>query len=235
MLLLSRCMIVPLLYMGRELDFVIFKTPPKAGLLCKNEKTRCLMSDLIFWSSSSLSLCSDHPPSSGPPTSQSLHSSPRLVMWPFSIPFFTLLTFPTLKPTLIMLSSHMLSLPLMMFCILTFCPWHFSLPNLVDSSHILYRDHLVSRLWKVSSMKARILVSFYTYVTQLGLTQLGLPRWLSGKESTRQCRCGFNPWVGKIPWRRKWQSTPVFLPGKSYGQRSLVGYSPWGHKESDPT
>ena len=49
-----------------------------------------------------------------------------------------------------------------------------------------------------------------------------------------QCkRPGFNPWVEKIPWRRKWQSTPVFLPGDSYGQKSLVGYSPWGHQESD--
>ena len=44
-----------------------------------------------------------------------------------------------------------------------------------------------------------------------------------------------NPWVGKIPWRRKWQPTPVFLPGKSHGPRSLVGYCPWGHKESDTT
>ena len=43
-------------------------------------------------------------------------------------------------------------------------------------------------------------------------------------------RLGFNPWVRKIPWRRKWQWTPVFLPGESHGQRSLVGYSPWGHK-----
>ena len=42
-------------------------------------------------------------------------------------------------------------------------------------------------------------------------------------------------WVGKIPWRRKWQSTPVLLPGESHGQRSLVGYSLWGHKESDMT
>ena len=40
----------------------------------------------------------------------------------------------------------------------------------------------------------------------------------------------FDPWVGKIPWRRKWQPTPVFLPGKSHGQRGLVGYSPWGHE-----
>ena len=43
------------------------------------------------------------------------------------------------------------------------------------------------------------------------------------------------PWVGKIPWRREWQPTPVFLPGESHGQRSLVGYSPWGCKESDTT
>ena len=64
----------------------------------------------------------------------------------------------------------------------------------------------------------------------------GLPWWLSCKESSYQCRrCGFNPWVGKIPWRRKWQPTPVSLPGKSHGQRSLVGYSPRGHKESDTT
>ena len=41
---------------------------------------------------------------------------------------------------------------------------------------------------------------------------------------------GFNPWVGNIPWRRKWQPTPVFLPGESHGRRSLVGYSPWGRK-----
>ena len=51
-----------------------------------------------------------------------------------------------------------------------------------------------------------------------------LPRWLSGKERTCQCRrFGFNPWVRKIPWRRKWQPTPIFLPGKSHGQRSLPG------------
>ena len=60
-----------------------------------------------------------------------------------------------------------------------------------------------------------------------------------GKESTcqfrRHKRCRFDPWVGKIPWRRKWQPTPVFLPGKSQGQRSLVCYSSWGHKELDMT
>ena len=46
---------------------------------------------------------------------------------------------------------------------------------------------------------------------------------------------GFDPWVGKIPWRRKWHPTPVFLPGESHGQRSPVGCSPWGRRESDTT
>ena len=45
----------------------------------------------------------------------------------------------------------------------------------------------------------------------------------------------FDPWVGKIPWRRKWQPTPVFLPGESHGQGKLVGYSSWGSKELDMT
>ena len=50
------------------------------------------------------------------------------------------------------------------------------------------------------------------------------------------CQCRrhrFDPWFGKMPRRRKWQPTPVVLPGKSHGQGSLVGYSPWGHKESE--
>ena len=50
--------------------------------------------------------------------------------------------------------------------------------------------------------------------------------------------CGrprFDPWVRRIPWRRKWQPTPVILPEKYHGQRSLAGYSPWSHKESDTT
>ena len=51
----------------------------------------------------------------------------------------------------------------------------------------------------------------------------------------RRDRCEFNPYVRKIPWNRKWQPSPVFLPGKFQGQRSLEGYSPWGCKESDMT
>ena len=63
-----------------------------------------------------------------------------------------------------------------------------------------------------------------------------LPWTLRWKRNCLQCRRpGLNPWVRKIPWRRKWLPTPVFLPGEFYGQRSLVVYSPWGHKESDMT
>ena len=62
------------------------------------------------------------------------------------------------------------------------------------------------------------------------------PGGTSGKESSCQCRkCRFEPWVWKIPWSRKWHPTPVFLPGKPHGHRNLVGYSSWGHKESDTT
>ena len=61
----------------------------------------------------------------------------------------------------------------------------------------------------------------------------------SGEEPSCQCRrrqrCGFHPWVGKIPWRRAWQPPPVFLPGEPHGQRIQVVCSPWGRQESDMT
>ena len=60
----------------------------------------------------------------------------------------------------------------------------------------------------------------------------------SAQQSRIHCQCTrlrFNPWVRKVPWRRKWQPTPVFLPGKSPGQRHQAGYSPWGCKELDTT
>ena len=76
------------------------------------------------------------------------------------------------------------------------------------------------------------------FVYYCGYT-VGFPGEAVVQESTCQCRrCkrrGFHSWVRKIPWRRKWQPTPVFLPGKSHGQRSLMGYSPRGPKESDTT
>ena len=62
----------------------------------------------------------------------------------------------------------------------------------------------------------------------------GSPGGASGKGPSCQCRrlkrCRFNPWVRKIPWKRTWQPTPVFLSGESHAQRSLAGYSPWLHK-----
>ena len=97
----------------------------------------------------------------------------------------------------------------------------------------------VIKCWKQRSRK------YSTYYTKwssngadLGTPTpiLGLPWWLSSKEFACQCRGHrFDPWVRKIPGRRKWQPTPVFLPGKFHGQRSLAGYSPWGRKESDTT
>ena len=67
----------------------------------------------------------------------------------------------------------------------------------------------------------------------------GFPRGASGKDPACHCkrrkRLGFHLWVGKIPWRRAWHSTPVFLTGESHGQKSLVGYSPRGHKDTDTT
>ena len=65
---------------------------------------------------------------------------------------------------------------------------------------------------------------------------LGFPRWCSGKKSVSLCRRhGFDPWVGKTPWSRKWKPTLVFLPGELHEQGSLVSYTSWGHRELDMT
>ena len=59
------------------------------------------------------------------------------------------------------------------------------------------------------------------------------PQWLSGKGSACRCRRhGFDPRVGKSPWRRKWQPPPMFLPGELHGQRSLVRCRPWGQSQT---
>ena len=79
----------------------------------------------------------------------------------------------------------------------------------------------------------------HQHESTIGIHMSRFPRWLSGKESTCQCRrcrsCGFNPWVEKIPWRRKWQPSPISLSGESHGLRSLAGCSPCDHKESGMT
>lgn len=84
-----------------------------------------------------------------------------------------------------------------------------------------WESNLVQTLWR----------TVWRFLKTLSGAAIGLPTWLSGKEFACQCRgCGFSLWVRKIPWRRKWQPTPIFLPGKSHGQRSLAGYSAWGRK-----
>ena len=83
-----------------------------------------------------------------------------------------------------------------------------------------------------SGRKWEIWIDIYTTDTMYKID--GLPRWFSGKESAGQCRCQFDLWVRKISWRRKWQPTPVFLPGKSHGQSSLATVHEIT-KESDTT
>ena len=81
----------------------------------------------------------------------------------------------------------------------------------------------------------RGLLLSWCLINQLS-TSLGLPWWLRWQSICLQCgKPEFNPWVQKILWRRIWPSTPVLLPGKSHGWRSLVGYSPQGFTESDTT
>ena len=93
-------------------------------------------------------------------------------------------------------------------------------------------DHLWSSSQSVFSEFCQDGVSYYCTPAR----NSRVPQWLSAKEPAFQRRrLGFYPWVGKIPWRKKWQPTPVFLLRQSQGQRSLAGYRPWGPKESDMT
>ena len=74
-------------------------------------------------------------------------------------------------------------------------------------------------------------IDIYSYIHTLAF-----PGGSDGKEFACQCRRhGFDPWVRKIPRRRKWRPTPAFLPGKFHGQRRLADYRPWGSKEWDTT
>ena len=83
-----------------------------------------------------------------------------------------------------------------------------------------------------SGTQGKLLVKFELYCSR----DTGLLWWLRWWSICLQCwRPGFDPWVGKIPWRRKRQPTPILLPEKFHGLRSLVGYSPWGRKELNTT
>ena len=122
-----------------------------------------------------------------------------------------------------------------------------------DFWHHLFTSPLYARLLhSASSFKAFLLtkmikqndslpkaVPLISIQLLVGATPARAPRRLSGKEPVFQCRRykghGFDPWVRETPWRWKWQPIPVFLPGKSHGERSLVVCSPWSHKGSDMT
>ena len=71
------------------------------------------------------------------------------------------------------------------------------------------------------------------WATSLYTKNMGFPGCSDGRVYLQNGRPGFDPCIGKIPWKGEWQPTPVFLPGESHGQRSLVGYSLWDHKELD--
>ena len=84
-------------------------------------------------------------------------------------------------------------------------------------------------LWFIHTSETNILyMLFYIWGISLAIYHLNPPAKVGDVK-----RCKFDPWVGKIPWRWKWQPMPIFLPGEFHGERSLAGYSPWGHKESD--
>ena len=96
---------------------------------------------------------------------------------------------------------------------------------------------LRGKLWSIKLLQKTIFCTVGTACTkaervkQCGVLDIRLPRWQSGREYACQCRrCRFDPGVGKIHWRRKWQPAPLFLPGKSRGEKSLVGYGPWLHR-----
>ena len=96
-------------------------------------------------------------------------------------------------------------------------------------SFIFVSLHLVFRGCSLS-------ISMLPLITVGIILVIGLTWWCGGTEPASQCRrYGFHPWIGKIPWKRKWQPTPAFLPGESHGQRNLVGYSPWHCKKSEMT
>ena len=103
-------------------------------------------------------------------------------------------------------------------CLTPSNPMVCSLPG--SSVHVIFQTRVLK--WVAIAFS----IFFYTYIWKY----MGFPSGSVVKNSPARAghgkRYGFNPWVGKIPWRSKWQPTPVFLPGEFHGQRSLVGYSP---------
>ena len=110
------------------------------------------------------------------------------------------------------------------------------------------RHDLVTKQQQLSNIRYSRLILTFTAQTpepSISLRNSGYLDWRIGnryRNKASACNTGdpglipgFDPWVRKMLWKRKWQPTPVLLPGKFHGQSSLVGYSPWGRKESDTT
>ena len=105
------------------------------------------------------------------------------------------------------------------------CPTQGSKPGLLHYRQMLYcLSHIY--IFRYILLNTYLIIVFEWCFP--GDTSVKEPYW----QCRRPKRHGFDPWVGKIPWRKAQQPTPVFLPGKSQGRKSLVGYSPWGCRES---
>ena len=113
---------------------------------------------------------------------------------------------------------------------------HYTSPrNKTIISNILSLNQISQNLLVATAVLVPAILKHHCHCVTLLLQHLELSiNGASGKEPTCQCRRfnrpGFSPWVGKIPWKRSWQPSPIFLPGESHGQRSLVGYNPSGHR-----
>ena len=130
-------------------------------------------------------------------------------------------------------SSALLSSPLS----ITHFPWHILLSSALSSVPVkgastLDEPSITLHLFSESPLWSSTYIIFCCIINSEFLNvEDGLRWWLSGNEAACQCRRReFDSWVGKIPWRRKLQPAPVFLPGESHRQRSLVGYSPWSRE-----
>ena len=94
------------------------------------------------------------------------------------------------------------------------------------------------RTYRLLGLRTCKATAIKTVIIGMKIDMKGFPGGARGKEPACQCRKlkeRLQPWVRKIPWKGAWQPTPVFLPGESHEQRSLVGYSPWSRKELDMT
>ena len=150
------------------------------------------------------------------------------------------------------ISSNMVNSPQIQdFCVLFLVSGIFSLHLSVlhSSFRALFRCFLLSDSFPgypskieeayTQQLRFPFRALFSSWDLRLYKTPQGFPGGTSGKEPACQCKRykkhTFSPWYGKIPWRREWLPTPVFLLKESQEQRSLAGYSPWGRKESDMT